>query len=67
MERKKDRLSPLAAIFLLGCHADVNENNNFRGKLKSSRRYHSSKINKKMREGVDARVQFVWRFRVMGF
>ena len=66
MERKKDRLSPLAAIFLLGCHANVNKNNDFRGKLKSSRGYHRSKINKKIREGVDSRVEFVWRFRVMG-
>ena len=35
----------------------------FRGKLKNSSRYHSSK----KRDRVDSRVQFVWRLRVMGF
>ena len=37
----------------------------FRGKLQNSRRYHSSK-NKKIRDRVDSRVQFIWRLRVMG-
>ena len=37
----------------------------FRGKLKNSRRYHSSK-NKKIRDRVDSRVQLIWKLRVMG-
>lgn len=37
----------------------------FRGKLKNSRRYHSSK-NKKIRERVASRVQLIWKLRVMG-
>lgn len=36
----------------------------FRRKLKNSRRYKSFK-DKKMRNRVDSRVQFVWRLRVM--
>ena len=37
----------------------------FRGKSKISHRYHSSK-NKKIRDMVDSRVQWVWRLPVMG-
>ena len=36
----------------------------FRGKLKNSRRYHSSK-SKKIRDRVDSRVQLIWKLRVI--
>ena len=50
--------------YFLGCYTDVTARC-FRGKLKNSSRYHNSK-NRRIRDRVDSRLQFVWKIRVMG-
>lgn len=50
--------------YFLGCYTDVTARC-FRGKLKNSSRYHNSK-NRRIRDRVDSRLQFVWKIGVMG-